>query len=179
MHVSWGTRLGGSGYPPKVMTSFMNSPLHRQTDSKFCQLPKIDRQTDSNLESCIRENVFPFQKSLPSQLACLWCSSVTGDRSYRCELCLRARKVSVFGVHDVWSSRTDAQILLCVARAGYTSGFFSGQIFNQIIESSNAYWQITCIAGYTSIFVSRSNIQSNYWIKAYWQTTSIAIECTR
>ena len=114
----------------------MNSSLHRQTDSKFCQLPKIDRQTDSNLESCIRENVFPFQKSLPSQLACLWCSSVTGDRSYRCELCLRARKVSVFGVHDVWSSRTDAQILLCVARAGYTSGFFF-----------------------------RSNIQSNNWIK--------------
>ena len=75
--------------------------IHCQTDSKFCYLPKMERQTDSNLESCIRENVFPFQKSLASQLACLWCSSVTGDRSYRCELCLRARKVSVFGVHDV------------------------------------------------------------------------------
>ena len=37
-----------------------------------------------------------------------------GDGSYRCELCLSARKVSVFGVQDVWSSRTDAQILLCL-----------------------------------------------------------------
>ena len=34
----------------------------------------------------------------------------------------RARKVSGFGVHDVWSSRTDAQILPCVGTR-YTSVF--------------------------------------------------------
>ena len=34
-----------------------------------------------------------------------------------------ARKVSGFGVHDVWSSRTDAQILPCVETTSYTSVF--------------------------------------------------------
>ena len=48
----------------------------------------------------------------------LWRQAEIGHIAVSCVLSVR--KVSAFGVHDVWSSRTDAQILPCVG-TGNTS----------------------------------------------------------